>query len=403
MPYARGSLMPLPSPPPREERFARTVRQSPFEALRIIAMLAIVGAHFSSLSQNTASFSFEHQPFDLKKFMMQSLFAPAGQLGVTLLFMIYSWFLCLEHVSLKRASRKAWLLERQVLCYSICLFAITTLTTKQASFSLMLSSLFPSSTNLWWYVTSYLQFLFLWPFLTQGLRALSKRNHAMLIVLSLAFFSIQPVILGYALDTLPGITRFVVIYIIIAFIRWYRPRFILSKKCSYAMLAFGVTLNLLSVYVMDIIGEFLNEPVTGGRIASIPLSPITLSIALGLLLICSRMHFTSRVVNVLSSGTFAVYLIHVYPSVRQLLWERLFPVGEWYRSPWLFPYAFGVIIFITLLGIFIDILIRQPLFAITIDRHKGRLFNRLFDLVQTWQVRLSERLSRNSNPEGPKE
>jgi hypothetical protein len=308
--------------------------------------------------------------------------------------MISSWFLCEENASLKRGALKAWLLERQVLFYSITLLIITTLATKQVSLSLMIKSLFPASTTTWWYVTSYLQFLVIWPCLNQGLRALSKRNHALLIILSLAFFTIRPILLDSAPNELAGVMKFAIIYSIIAFIKWHRPRIMFSRGFSYILLSFGITLNLLCEYAVDIIGEVLNLPVSGGRLTSPLLSPVPLSMALGLLLICSRIHFTSRVVNIFSSGTFAVYLLHEYPSVKQLLWEQLFPMGAWYRSPWLLPYSFGVILLITLVGIGIDVLIRQPLFAITIDRHKGRLFNRLSGMVSNWQSRLSERYSK---------
>jgi hypothetical protein len=73
---------------------------------------------------------------------------------------------------------------------------------------------------------------------------------------------------------------------------------------------------------------------------------------------------------------FGVYLITEYPVFRDLLWTRIFDLTPIY-STILLPLVFiGQVLFIVAVCSILDLL-RIGLFNLTIDRHKGGLFDKV--------------------------
>lgn len=102
----------------------------------------------------------------------------------------------------------------------------------------------------------------------------------------------------------------------------------------------------------------------------------TMLIGFGMFLLVERVNFHSHAINILAASAFGVYLIHFYPSIlaawtHYLSVEKAFATGH--------PILFGLL---TVLGVFLTCLVmdlvRQGLFKLTCDRHRGRLFDRLW-------------------------
>lgn len=56
-----------------------------------------------------------------------------------------------------------------------------------------------------------------------------------------------------------------------------------------------------------------------------------------------------KVVTLLSSLTFGVYLIHEQPEIRAFLWEKLLRPGNYVQSPFLILFLLGIALFVFLL------------------------------------------------------
>lgn len=99
-------------------------------------------------------------------------------------------------------------------------------------------------------------------------------------------------------------------------------------------------------------------------------------IGFGTFLLAERTEFHSRAVNVLAASAFGVYLIHFYPPILAswtyyLSVERMFTTAH--------PILFGLLtIFAVFVVCLLMDLIRQGFFKLTFDRHRGRLFDRLW-------------------------
>ena len=100
------------------------------------------------------------------------------------------WFLLDRQNTLKSSLKRIWVLERELLFWSLALFAATLFLRKAGLYSgsvlkLAAHSVLPLTTSLWWYPTSYAMFLLLLPFLVTGMKALGERAHRSLALIAL--------------------------------------------------------------------------------------------------------------------------------------------------------------------------------------------------------------------------
>lgn len=165
----------------------KNTRNSSIELLRIIATYLIILRHFVVFN----TFDVWSQTLSIKKVVLEGIFYPSGKIGVVLFFLISAWFLCESPTSLKASFKRLWFLEREVLFYSIALFVFFCLFQHaQINTQLVLNTIFPISTNLWWYATSYAVFLILMPFFTKGLQTLGKQTHKACCLICIIMWSI---------------------------------------------------------------------------------------------------------------------------------------------------------------------------------------------------------------------
>ncbi|WP_195248406.1 hypothetical protein [Bifidobacterium adolescentis] len=108
-----------------------------------------------------------------------------------------------------------------------------------------------------------------------------------------------------------------------------------------------------------------------------------LAISFGVFVLFTRLHFSSRIVNRCAQSAFAVYLITEQHYFRdEILW-RYITLGGIYRSRYAIGIALVVVIGIVAAAIMLDF-VRQFLFWRTVDRHKGRLFEWVWD--RAWRI-----------------
>lgn len=362
-------------------------RESGVEGLRIIAMVMIVAYHayrYGIVEQNIALGS---SAFDL---FMLSL-SPLGKTGVAIFFLISAWYLCEREAPTFRSSlRKACYLELEVLMYTIILFAEYRILVPNALLSVddIVNNLFPISSNALWYATAYIMFLLLYPFVTAALRAIGPSMHARLALVMFAVWGVAYGLTRYATWEFPtwSFIYFIYLYILLSYYRWYLRE--ITPSTAWLMVAAGCL-----IFVVHIASCVLAFRYTGNHsyinkdhlfLTEEGKLPVLL-VAFGLVSLAVRCHRRIIGVNAVASAMFGVYALHDNALLRNLLWTGTFSMRQ--VETWRAPIAVVVaaIVCIVVFGTIVDIL-RQLLFAMTVDKHYNTWFDAAYDWLYSCKV-----------------
>lgn len=327
-----------------------------------------------------------------------------GKIGVMIFFTISAWYLCMEkQPTMLKALKRSWILEREVLFYSLGLCSVFLVFAKQyLSIRMTAFSLFPTISGMWWYVTAYVIFLLLCPSLTRGLRAVGEKVHASLCALLLIGWGIIAGLLPIEVleSNTSGFVGFLFIYILVSFYRWYLDDW--SSKIAWIMVAVGSLLIVISILSIQLLGTALNSDrirAESTYLASGCIKPPVLLVGFGLMLLFEKRQFTNKLINAIASTTFGVYLIHDYVPIREVLWHSRFGLKTLYNEPYAVPESILTIIIVFLFCMMVDF-VRQGLFTITIDRRRGYRFNQLYTYITSkhWIQQLNQHLAEKPLP-----
>lgn len=349
-------------------------RQSGIELLRIISMWMIVAHH---LVEKNAFNMFE-QPTGARKAFFEIVFFAGGKIGVVVFFTITAWFFLDREQTFRASLRRIWLMERELLFWSILLCVIFFVFARpEMTIGSVAKSVFPLLFGLWWYPTSYALFLILLPFLQKGLRALTADDHKVLSLSIIVLWGVVGLVpKTHVNDNVTGVFAFCFLYVIIAYYKW-RCGDGWSRRAAWLMIATGYVLIACYWVVFSLIwsktGRFENLITMGAD--DWKLGPVL--VAFGLFILFERLHFYSRCVNYLAGSAFAVYLISMYPQVVDLLWHGIFDMSRYYTLPLSPLIAVGIVFVIYAVCTVMDV-IRRVLFAVTIDRNHGKLFDSIY-------------------------
>ena len=355
-------------------------RNSSIELLRLIAMLMIVGFHFVFCNSDTAQLS--AQPTSVTKFIYQVILMGGGWVGNFIFFVISTWFLLDREATLRKSLRRIWILERELLFWSVVWFAVYMFLREHSMHldgvsmkKLILQSILPLSSNLWWYPTSYALYLLFLPFLIKGTKNLDAISHRNLAVICLILWGVGG-LLPKVQFNLTNSSVFVFIYwfILISYYRWYMRPF--SKKFCVGLVIAGIALNVLYWLAAETLhlctGKFLLPSDFIFDYWKLP----SMMIGFVMFLLFEKHHFSSKVVNWIAGSAFGVYLIHYHPVCHEL-WSTYLPLKTLFASS--HPILNGMT---CIAGIFLCCLLldmaRHVIFALTIDKHKGAFFDKLY-------------------------
>lgn len=287
-------------------------RNSSIEMLRIFAMLLIVLNH-----------GLQTLPLQLADPWVNgvnNVLMNFGGVGDNLFFMITVWFLTDEIPSMKKSVLRVYNIEKQVLFWSISLFLAVVIVRIVTSYHvetkklavLGLHSFLPTVSSLWWYTSSYILFLLVFPWIQSGLTQLNRQSHFRLAILLSVVYYIIPVSKLWAISDY-SVVSFIILYIVFSYIKRYRFDLLKSTRIAKSCIAFGLVAGILSLYLSSFVThsgmpyrDFMNLP------TKLP----SLCIAFGLVsfaVIAKPWH--SQLVNSIASTMLASYLVLTYPVV----------------------------------------------------------------------------------------
>lgn len=364
-----------------------TRRQSGIELLRILAMIGIVARHYAKQAGNIDVFA---QCSSFNKYWLEVFFNPLGKVGVVLFFAITAWFLCNRSNSLKSSCKRIWIMERELLFWSLTiatsLIVVWGVTgQKTIGLTMIVKSFLPLSTDLWWYPTSYAVFLVILPFLNAGLRILDQKQHFAMVVVTMLMWTIIggwiPQIQYNMVEM--NFIEFIYLFVLISYLKLYGK--IPSKKASFGMILAGFLIVALYVCAAQLV--FIKtdshadlQSYIVDKAWTVPV----LLISFGMFAIALQSRMESRVVNWVAQSAFATYLISQHPVVANYLWNNTLDFKAIYGSVWLPLASLGIIILVFIVCTLLD-LVRRGIFALTCDRNRGGWFEKAWQAVNPKQ------------------
>ena len=311
-----------------------TSRNSNIEIFRVITMLMIVAHHYVvnsgllEIGGVVTANSFSSQSIFL------FIFGMWGKIGINCFVFITGYFMCKSRISF----RKFLKLLLQIEFYNITITLIFYITGyEQFTISGFIHNVLPItaiSTN---FISCYLIFYLLIPFLNILIEHLSSKQHLAITLLLVLVYSI--------LDNFPGfsvsfnyVSWFVVIYFMASYIRMHPIRLLQNKKFVRWAFAILIVLCILSVIALNILQVKLNR--TGLQYALVVDSNKFLALMTALFAFLTFKDLplkNSKFINTVAASSFGVLLIHANSdAMRHWLWvDTLDNVGAYYNNVYL--------------------------------------------------------------------
>lgn len=324
-------------------------RQSNIELLRIISMILILAHHFSL----HGGFEVLESSLSLNRFWIQFL-QLGGKIGVDIFIIISGYFLIYSQKIKLSKVLKLWF---QLFFYSVLIYIIFILTgVETISMNGIIKNIFPVIFTRWWFASTYFVLYLLSPYLNKLLISLSKVEYQKLLIVLTFFWCIIPTFTAANFQS-NVLIWFIYLYTLAGYIRLYGILKYLSNKWLIIVAIVSYLATYLSAVIFDILGTkifvFSTHSTYFFGMQKLPI----LMISVFIFLIFLRVNIGSiKLINIISSATFGVYLIHDNEYVREFLWHTLFKNVSHATSNNLISYSILVIILVYIACTIIELL-----------------------------------------------
>lgn len=335
-------------------------RNISLDILRIISMIMIISLHYLNHGQVLEKLDFGTLNYNISYFI-KSLCIVA----VNCYILISSYFLIDKNFNIKRIIK----IGLEVIIYSILIYFILVIT-NVIDFNKvdLIKSIFPITTGSYWFVSSYIVFLFLSLFLNKLIKAINKREHQLLLMILFIFNSVLSFVPGFSfmgVNSGYGVVWFVNLYLIAAYIKNNFKDWNIKNYLNYYFL--GTILLMLSIYVLYFIKTIFNSQ----SLSEIYMvfnynSPFVLfsSITLFCYFLNIKKEFSTNVKKLISffaTSTFSVYLIHDNSHVRSILWSDILNIGKYVNSNYIWIHFACSVLLVFILCILIDKIMKKTI------------------------------------------
>lgn len=339
---------------------SNTTRDSNIELFRIVVMLSIVAHHYVV---NSGVIELMENDGVNTRSMFYWIYGMWGKTGINCFVLITGWFMCKSNITL----RKFLKLFFEIVFYNLIIY-IVFVATGYTNFSPIqfFYCLFPVSGLINSFVSGFMVFFLLIPFLNVLVQNLSEKQHVMLTLLAVFFYSIMGTFPWFAVN-LSYASWFAVLFLIASYFRFYgaKHRF-LNHICWGWLSVLAISLSVISVYAMLLMGK--SDGLLPYFFVSDSNKLLSLVTSVCLFMLFKNLNLAyNKWVNLIASSTFGVFLIHTSGSaMRQWLWEDVVKVKEHYFSDTFFVYSLFVVLLLYVVCTIIDQfrirLVEKPLY-----------------------------------------
>jgi len=288
------------------------VRESGYEMLRIILMFMIVLWHIcvhgvSAHANVVTTFGIVNQ-------FLYYFILSITVVAVSVYILISGYFLNDSKFKVKRVVK----LILQVFTFSMVIYIISIISGIGGfSFKSLTTSLFPIFFGKYWFVSVFIMLSLLSPYLNAVTINISRESNLRLLIL-LFFITcvwqfVFPIV-NIGVNYGNGIVHFIFLYLIAGYVKRYGYIFKDFRKEAY------LTTYIILAILNSIANFVLSNSVD--RIFCYN-SPVVLVMSYCLFMYFSKIKFSSKKINFLATSVFGVYLVHEYPMIRELLWNKL--------------------------------------------------------------------------------
>ena len=352
-------------------------RNSSYELLRIVAMMMIVFHHYV-----------EHGLIGGGGVSIPTLWCNfisiGGKIGYNIFVLISGYFLVADDSPTPNLRKllKLWL---QVIFYSLSLFLIAVVFgLTPLTFKTVIKAMMPITFSTWGFASVYFVLYLLHPFINVFIKALDRKTYKTVLLLLIGIWSIIPTFTTSAFKG-SSLTWFVTLYLIAGYIRIYglNPKW---KAKQYTLFSIGV---ILVSYLTSVVFSLLGTK--SGFFAAHALyfygqEKITMLLAaVGIFLVFHSVQIPyNKIINLIGSATFGVYLIHDSPSIKKWLWLECVKTTEYSGSISIIIHSIVACITIYIICTIIDLIRKktiEPLCLQAVNKCKIQLPNGLKNII----------------------
>lgn len=371
----------------------KNTRNSSIELIKVIAIILIVISHVVQTLSDTNNYRpYQDYVVNLRmattniQFLILSILRYSGAIGNTIFFMCSAWYLL---DSTKVNKRKILQMLMDIWCISVIFLIIVSAIRGNIGFRMSFEQLFPTFYGNNWYMTCYLLFYPIHPYLNMIIsnlkqETLLKLTMGMLILyFGLCFW--QP---GYLFEN--NLILWIVIYFTVAYIKYYLVDISNNRKINICLFLVGFIGNCGMILITNVCGLHivsLNDRLlywnTNGN-------PFILLMAIGLLNIARNVKIESKIINYVSQLSMLIYIIHenvlLRTYYRPMLWQYVYEnIGYRYILFW----TFCIVLIVFLFG-----LISSIVYKYTVQKCVIKIGDILYPLLARGYNRIEERLLR---------
>lgn len=239
-----------------------------------------------------------------------------------------------------------------------------------------IKAFFPITFNSWWFASTYFVLYLIHPFINILLQNLKKETYQILIITQLILWCIVPTFTSSNYQS-NSLVWFVTLYSVAGYVRLFglNPQF-----TSYSYMVFFLVfsaLRYLSCVIIMAVGTRIPSAASSSLYFYGQQSVLTFLSALSLFMVFETWNLGYvKWINVISSTTFGVYLIHDNNIIRSLLWRDVFKNAQYQDSVFLIFYSIIVVAIVYIVCTLIDFLrqliIEKP-FMILVNCYTERM------------------------------
>lgn len=332
----------------------KEVRQSNIELARIVLILFVLALHYLNGTYGGA-LNVNNIPKSENNYYIARIIESLCIVAVNCFILITGYF---SHKQTKIKLKKVIDLLIIVFFYNVLIYIVSIITKitvfNKETFQTFLSTFYEGGM---WFIDIYIILYLLIPFINIVIGKLSKKNMKILILILFIAFSVYPTFLSNTTvkDAGYGIVNFIMLYIIGAYINKYNA----NNKNIFIYLLIYIIMAGCTYY------ESINNLLISGPFDYNTIFNIIGSVSL--FLVFTKFKFKSKLINIISKHTLAIYIIHVNDFIIKYVYRNLLKTNLFWKSEFLILHLLASVLIIFIVCLLIDI-IREFIFKTTISK-----------------------------------
>ena len=361
----------------------KTKRDSKFEILRILCMLLIIMHHFAC----HGGYVFNGSVSAFNKSVVD-MFIVGGKIGVNVFVLISGYFLVKSDFKFS----KLFKLLLEVCFYSTFIYLIFAIFGKISfSFNDFIKIILPTITKQYWFVTCYIILYILSPFLNKMLKNFEKKDYIWLISFLLIIQCVLPKVTSGFLSNQGW---FITLYIIASYFRNCKSKIFDSFTISLITFLASLTLIICA-------NVFFDYNLWGMK----QIACVICSVSMFCTFKNIKKSFSSKFINIISSITFGIYLLHDNNYIRRFLWREVLDCPSMIKSNYFVLFAVGSVFAVFVVCSLIDLIriyaLERPLFLAFSKIRLHIAQTHKFSFNDNYMQSEDLRIKANSNTDSP--